>query len=103
MNGDEEIHIDTVTFSSLRLIYIFHFDLTPGGEGHGHSGIARRGASGAARGERRPRGKAGGSGGKKKTEAARSDRNEVLRRRGGRGRGLPEKRNTRREMMKYKS
>lgn len=30
---DEEIYIDTVTFSSLRLIYIFHFDLTPGGVG----------------------------------------------------------------------
>lgn len=32
MDVDEEIHIGIVTFSSLRLIYIFHFDLTPGGK-----------------------------------------------------------------------
>lgn len=32
MDVDEEIHIGTVTFSSLRLIYIFHFNLTPGGK-----------------------------------------------------------------------
>lgn len=34
MGVDEEIYIDTVTSASLRLIYIFHFDLTPGGGKH---------------------------------------------------------------------